>query len=95
MRCRCSPPPAGFGLARAGSDVILTAIEMSSSRFLARSVRFSASAAAATIPAVTPSHAFRTPGVSWAGKTVFGRRCHCLLALGSGLGLVGTASSRR
>ena len=41
------------------------------------------------------SQAFRTPGVSWAGKTVFGRRCHCLLALGSGLRLVGTASSRR
>ena len=32
-----------------------------------------------------PSHAFPTPGVSWAGKTVFGRPCHCLLALGSGL----------
>ena len=40
-------------------------------------------------------HAFPTPGVSWTGKTVFGRRCHCLLALVSGLGLVGTASSRR
>ena len=41
------------------------------------------------------AHAFRTPGVSWTGKTVFGRPCHCLLALGSGLGLVRTASSRR
>ena len=40
-------------------------------------------------------HAFRTPGVSWAGKTVFGRPCHCLLALDSGLGLVGTVLSRR
>ena len=41
------------------------------------------------------SHAFPTPGVSWAGKTVFGRPCHCLLALGSGVWLVGTASARR
>ena len=41
------------------------------------------------------NHAFRTPGVSWDGETVFGRPCHCLLALGSGLGLIRTASSRR
>ena len=41
------------------------------------------------------SHAFPTPGVSWAGKTVFGRPWHCLLALGSGVGRVGTASPRR
>ena len=40
-------------------------------------------------------HAFRTPGLSWAAETVFGRPCHCLLALDSGLRLVGTVSSRR
>ena len=40
-------------------------------------------------------HAFPTPGVSWAAETVFGRPCHRLLPLGSGLGLVGTASERR
>ena len=28
-------------------------------------------------------------------RVVFGRPCHCFLALDSGLGLVGTASSRR
>ena len=34
-------------------------------------------------------------GVSPTAKTVFGRPCHCLLALGSGLWFVGTASARR
>ena len=44
---------------------------------------------------VSRAHAFRTPGVSPTGETVFGPPCHCFLALGSGLRLVGTASARR
>ena len=35
------------------------------------------------------------PELAKAGKTVFGRPCHCLLALDAGLWLVGTASARR
>ena len=51
----------------------------------------------AGVPQVSAAACMRseTPGVSPTGKTVFGRPCHCLLALGFGLGLVGTVSSRR
>ena len=35
------------------------------------------------------------PELARVGKTVFGRPCHCLLAMDAGLWLVGTASSRR